>query len=45
MTKKEFESKCRDLELNGWTIYTYEPGLKFAIYRKNGQSRQVGSKK
>jgi hypothetical protein len=45
MTTKEFKEQCADLELLGWTIDTYEPLEKFAIYRKNGQSKTIGVRK
>ena len=45
MRKKDFETKCRELEALGYTATEYEPYLKYAVYQLNGRTRIVGKKK
>jgi DNA primase len=40
-----FLEQCLALEKDGWTIDTFEPIAMFAIYRKNGESKQIGGKR
>ncbi|MGZ4968083.1 MAG: hypothetical protein ACXV8O_01590 [Methylobacter sp.] len=45
MTKSAFESQCRALEDQGYCLVTFEPKLKYAVYRLGQTVREVGSKK
>ena len=45
MSKKDFETKCRELEALGYTATEYEPYSKYAVYQLNGMTRIVGKKK
>ena len=38
MTKKQFSDKCKELEEAGWTIITYEPLKKKAVYQKGKET-------
>ncbi len=44
MTKKAFEQRCKELEAAGWTLLSYEPQAKEALYEKDGQRFFVGNK-
>jgi len=45
MSKKDFETKCRELEALGYTATDYEPYAKYAVYVLNGLTRTIGAKK
>ena len=45
MSKKDFETKCRELEALGYTATEYEPYSRYAVYTLNGITRVIGVKK
>jgi hypothetical protein len=45
MSKKDFETQCRELEALGYTAIDYEPYAKYAVYQLNGKTKTIGVKK
>jgi hypothetical protein len=46
MTKKRFESACKELESQGYGLVEYEPQNKYAVYRNaNGSVKEIGRRK
>ncbi len=45
MSKRDFESKCRELEALGYTATEYEPYAKYAVYQLKNITKIIGSKK
>jgi hypothetical protein len=39
--KKTFKEKCIELEKAGWSLITYEPYAKKAVFIKHGKSKKV----